>query len=158
MRLSGGQKPDFRTPNGFRGKPLKGATEELFVAAAKTLKAEGRVKPENCFADGTKTESGGGRHAFVRKKTAGKNDKKPDGKLRAHVRMADRIWEDENEEYGERDLEEPGGKEPYVGKDAKGSAGMLRERLERPEAAGDEENKKTEKSGGNGLFAEKKEA
>jgi hypothetical protein len=37
------------------------------------------------------------------------NDKKLDEKLRAYSRMADEIWEEENKEYGERDLEELGG-------------------------------------------------
>jgi hypothetical protein len=56
--------------------------------------------------------------------------------------MADQIWEDENEDYGERDLEELGGKESYTSKDVKELAGILKERLEKLEAAGDEENKK----------------
>jgi transposase len=35
--LSGGQKPDFRTLNDFRGKLLKGVMEEIFVTAVKML-------------------------------------------------------------------------------------------------------------------------
>jgi hypothetical protein len=56
--------------------------------------------------------------------------------------MADEIWEDENEEYGERDLEELGGKESYTSEDVKALAAVLRERLRKLEAAGEEENKK----------------
>jgi transposase len=41
MWLAGGQRPDFRTLNGFRGKLLKGVMEEIFVAAVKMLKAKG---------------------------------------------------------------------------------------------------------------------
>jgi transposase len=105
MWLSGGQKPDFRTLNTFRGKLLKGVMEELFVTTVKMLKAKGYIKLENYFVDGTKIESASGRYTFVWKKAVEKNDRKLDEKLRAYIRMADEIWEDENEEYGERDLE-----------------------------------------------------
>jgi transposase len=49
MWLSGGQKPDFRTLNDFRGKILKGVMEELFVTAVKMLAAKGYIKLENYF-------------------------------------------------------------------------------------------------------------
>jgi transposase len=79
MRLSGGQKPDFRTLNDFRGKMLKEAMEEIFVTAVKMLKAKGRIKLENYFIDGTKIESAAGRYTFVWKKAVETNDKKLDG-------------------------------------------------------------------------------
>jgi transposase len=142
MWLAGGQKPDFRTLNDFRGKLLKGVMEELFVTTVKMLKAKGYIKLENYFVDGTKIESASGRYTFVWKKAVEKNDKKLDEKLRAYIGMADQIWEDENEDYGERDLEELGGKEAYTSKDVKELAGVLRERLEELETAGDEGSKK----------------
>jgi len=134
MRLSGNQKPDFRTLNDFRGKLLKGVMEETFVTAVKTLKAKGYVKLENYFVDGTKIESASGRYTFVWKKSVEKNDKKLDEKLRAYVRMAERAWDDENDEYGNRDLEELGGKEKFTGADVKELAGILRKKIERLEA------------------------
>jgi len=133
MWLSGNQKPDFRTLNDFRGKPLKGVMEEVFVTAVKTLKAKGYIKLENYFVDGTKIESASGRYTFVWKKTVEKNDSKLDEKLRAYVKMAERAWEDENDEYGNRDLEELGGKEKFTSADVKELAGILRERIERLE-------------------------
>jgi hypothetical protein len=56
--------------------------------------------------------------------------------------MADDIWEHENEGYGDRDLEEMGGKERFTSKDVKELAGALRERIEKLEAEGGEEDKK----------------
>jgi hypothetical protein len=111
MWLSGNQKPDFRTLNDFRGKLLKGVMEEIFMTAVKMLAAKGYIKLENYFVDGTKIESASGRYTFVWKKSVEKNDKKLDEKQRAYVRMADQVWEAENDEYGNRDLEELGGKE-----------------------------------------------
>ena len=105
MWLSGSQKPDFRTLNDFRGKLLKGVMEEIFVTAVKMLSAKGYIKLENYFVDGTKIESASGRYTFVWKKAVEKNDKKLDEKLRSYIKMAEKVWDDENSEYGNRDLE-----------------------------------------------------
>jgi transposase len=114
MWLAGSQRPDFRTLNDFRGKLLKGVMEEIFVTAVKMLAAKGYIKLENYFQDGTKVESASGRYTFVWKKAVEKNDKKLDEKLRAYIRMAEQVWEDENGEYGDKDLEELGGKERFM--------------------------------------------
>ena len=143
MWLSGNQRPDFRTLNDFRGKLLKGVIEEIFVTAVKMLAAKGYIKLENYFVDGTKIESAAGRYTFVWKKAVERNDQKLDEKLRAYITMAEQVWEDENDEYGNRDLEEMGGKEKYTSADVKALAGILRERLERLEA--DEDKKKLKK-------------
>ena len=129
MWLSGNQKPDFRTLNDFRGKLLKGVMEEIFVTAVKMLAAKGYIKLENYFIDGTKIESASGRYTFVWKRAAETNDRKLDAKLRAYIQMASQVWEDENDEYGDRDLEELGGKEKFTSMDVKELAGILRERL-----------------------------
>jgi transposase len=147
MWLAGGQKPDFRTLNDFRGKMLKEVMEEIFVTAVKMLAAKGYVKLEHYFVDGTKIESASGRYTFVWKKAVEKNDKKLDEKLRAYIRVADDIWEDENQEYRDRDLEELGGKESYTSRDVKELAGILRERIEHLESTGEEECKKKLKKG-----------
>ena len=143
MWLSGNQRPDFRTLNDFRGKLLKGVMEEIFVTAVKMLKSKGYIKLENYFVDGTKVESASGRYTFVWKKAVDNYDRKLDEKLRAYIRMAEQVWEDENGEYGNRDLEELGGQEKFTSTDVKELAGMLRERLKRLEA--DEDKKKLKK-------------
>ena len=130
MWLAGNQKPDFRTLNDFRGKLLKGVMEEIFVTAVKMLAAKGYIKLENYFVDGTKIESASGRYTFVWKKSVENHDRKLDAKLRAYIQMAQQVWEDENEEYGERDLEELGGKEKFTSTDVKELADILRQRLE----------------------------
>jgi hypothetical protein len=144
MWLAGNQRPDFRTLNDFRGKILKEVMEEIFVTAVKMLAAKGYIKLENYFVDGTKIESASGRYTFVWKKSVEKNDEKLDEKLRAYVRMAGQAWEDENDEYGNRGLEEMGGKEKFSSADVKALAGILRERIERLE---DGEDKKKLKKG-----------
>jgi transposase len=129
MWLAGGQKPDFRTLNDFRGKLLKGVMEEVFVAAVKMLAAKGYVNLDKYFVDGTKIESAAGRYTFVWKRAVETNDRKLDEKLRSYIRMAERVWEEENGKYGDKDLEELGGKEGYTGADVKELAGILKERI-----------------------------
>jgi len=130
MWLAGGQKPDFRTLNDFRGKILKGVMEEIFVTAVKMLTAKGYVKMENYFVDGTKIESAAGRYTYVWKKNVEKNDRLLDEKLRSYVRLAEQIWEEENGEYGDKDLEELGGKEGYTSADVKELARVLKEKIQ----------------------------
>jgi transposase len=144
MCLAGNRKPDFRTLNDFRGKLLKGVMEEIFVTAVKMLAAKGYIKLENYFVDGTKIESASGRYTFVWKKAVEKNDKKLDAKLRAYIRTAGRVWKEENEEYGDRDLEELGGKEKFTSADVKELAGILREKIERLGEAEDKKKLKRE--------------
>ena len=144
MWLAGNQKPDFRTLNDFRGNLLKGVMEEIFVTAVKMLAAKGYIKLENYFVDGTKIESASWRYTFVWKKSVEKNDKKLDEKLRAYIRMAEKIWDDENGEYGNGDLEELGGKEKFTGKDVKELAGILRGRIESLQAGEDKKKLKKE--------------
>ena len=131
MWLAGGQKPDFRTLNDFRGKLLKGVMEEIFVTAVKMLAAKGYIKLDKYFVDGTKIESASGRYTFVWKKAVEKNDKKLDEKLRAYVRLAEKAWEEENDEYKDSDLEELGGKEKFTGGDVKKLAAVLKGRIQR---------------------------
>ena len=142
MWLSGSQRPDFRTLNDFRGKLLKGTMEEIFVTAVKMLAAKKYIKLENYFFDGTKVESASGRYTFVWKKSVEKNDKKLDEKLRAYINMANQIWDDENNDYGNRDLEELGGKEKFTSADVKELAGILQQRLDVLESSEDKKKLK----------------
>jgi len=116
--------------------------EEIFVTTVKMLNAKGYIKLENYFVDGTKIESASGRYTFVWKKAVEHHEKGMDAKLRAYIKMAERAWEDENSEYGNRDLEELGGKEKYTSADVKELAKILRARLERIEAGEDKKKLK----------------
>jgi transposase len=81
MWLVGGQRPDFRTLNEFRGRLLKEVMEEIFVTAVKLLKGKGYIKVEQYFVDGTKMESASRRYTLVWKKGVVKQEEK----LRAYI-------------------------------------------------------------------------
>lgn len=129
MWLTGNQKPDFRTINQFRSEKLKDVIQEVFMATAKLLEAKGYIKLENYFVDGTKIESAAGKYTFVWKRATENNERKLDEKLKAFVSTINHAVDDENVEYGERDLEELGGQTTFTAEDVKTLAATLNERL-----------------------------
>ncbi len=129
MWIAGNQKPDFRTINKFRGTKLKDVMEEVFMSTVKLLSAKGYVKLENYFVDGTKIESAANKYTFVWKRAMETNDRKLDMKLKAFLKEIDRVSDEENVEYGERDLEEMGEQATFTANDVALLAQTLNERI-----------------------------
>jgi len=107
--LSGGNQPDFRTINAFRGEKMKGAIEEVFRLVLEVLLEGGYVKLENYFVDGTKIEADANRHKVVWAKSRAKYEGRLRKKVKELLKEVDAVNEAENAEYGEKDLEEMGG-------------------------------------------------
>jgi len=57
MWLSGGNRPDFRTINRFRGERLKGKIQAVFTEVLEYLIEHKFIKLENYFVDGTECKS-----------------------------------------------------------------------------------------------------
>ena len=53
MWLSGGNQPDFRTINDFRGSRMSSVIDQVFAEVLAYLIETGHVKLENYFVDGT---------------------------------------------------------------------------------------------------------
>jgi hypothetical protein len=62
MWLAGRQQPDFRTVNRFRSERMKEQLEKIFAGMLELLMAEGYIKLENYFVDGTKIEANANRY------------------------------------------------------------------------------------------------
>ena len=107
--LSGGNQPDFRTINSFRGEKMKGAIVEVFTRVLELLVEEGYVKLENYFVDGTKIEANANRHKVVWAKSRAKYQEGLREKVKELLKEIDAVNDAENEEYGDKDLEEMGG-------------------------------------------------
>ncbi len=129
MWLSGGNRPDFRTLNNFRSSRLKGVIDEVFTAILELLIEEGLVKFEDLYLDGTKLESSANRYTFVWAKTVKRNKGKLQDKIRILLDQIDRVNEEENREYGDRDLEEVGGEEGFDSERLKKRLTELQDRL-----------------------------
>jgi len=129
MWLAGSQRPDFRTINAFRSSKLKNIMEEVFMTTVKLLAAKGYVKLENYFVDGTKIESAANKYTFVWKRAIDTNERKLDEKLKAFLKEVDHVTDDENNEYGDQDLEEMGEKTGFTADDVATIAKTLNERI-----------------------------
>jgi len=109
MWLRGGNRPDFRTLNAFRGEKMKGVIEEVFTSVLELLVEEGYVKLENYFVDGSKVEANANRHKVVWEKSRAKYQQRLREKVKELLEEIDAVNEAENEAYGDEDLEELGG-------------------------------------------------
>jgi len=133
MWLSGGNRPDFRTINGFRGERMKGVIEEVFTSVLELLVEEGYVKLENYFVDGSKVEANSNRHKVVWAKSRAKYQARLREKVKALLEEIEAVNEAENEAYGDQDLEEMGGGEIDAEKLEKKIAELNQRLKEQPE-------------------------
>ena len=117
MWLAGGQSPDFRTLNRFRGSLLKGVIKDVFLSTLKMLQAEGHINLSHYFIDGTKIESAAGKYTFVWRKSVEKYDRQLDAKLHAYLEMVNDIWDHENAVYGDNDFDELIRKDDFTSED-----------------------------------------
>jgi transposase len=108
MWLSGNQQPDFRTINRFRSEVVKDVIEDIFTSVLEVLIAEGYVKLENYFLDGTKMEANANKYSWVWGKSTKRYKRKLQEKVKELIAQIEQVNEAENAEYGERDLEEMG--------------------------------------------------
>jgi len=152
MWISGESRPDFRTINDFRGSRMRQVIEEVFSAVLEYLIAEGHVKLENYFVDGTKVEADANKHKVVWAKKRENYQRRVQEQIKGLLKQIEEVNEEEQEEYGDEDLEEMGGH----GKDINGEAlqkkmdelnQRLREKLRKPKegAAARKVMKKLEK-------------
>jgi transposase len=119
--LSGGNRPDFRTINAFRGERMKLVIEAIFTSVLELLVEEGYVKLENYFVDGTKVEANANRHKVVWAKSRAKYQERLREKVQELLKEIDAVNAAEDEEYGDKDLDEVEG----------GGGGIDAEKLEK---------------------------
>lgn len=102
MWLGGTKVPDFRTINNFRSGRLKDTFEGLFTQMVELLHSEGLVSLNVQYIDGTKVESVANKYSFVWKRATLTNQGKLDAKVKAVLREAETVLEEENaSEYAE---------------------------------------------------------
>lgn len=134
MWLSGGNQPDFRTINRFRGDRLKGKIQEVFTEVLEYLIEAKYIRFEQYFVDGTKIEANANKYSFVWKKSTSKYKQQLLEKVAELFEKIDQINEEENRIYGDRDLEELGEESEVTSEDLKKLADRMSEKLiEEPE-------------------------
>jgi len=112
MWLCGGNNPDFKTINTFRSERMKDIILDIFSEVVELLHKEGYIKLENYFMDGTKIEANANKYSWVWGKSTKRYKEKLRIKCQELLQYAELTNEEENEEYGERNLEELGNNKP----------------------------------------------
>ena len=108
MWLAGMSQPDFRTISNFRSGRLKPHIERLFASLLEVLIEEGYINLKNYFVDGSKWEADANPHSHVWGKNTERYKTKTQERIRALLDEIDQLNEDEDQRYGNADLEEKG--------------------------------------------------
>ena len=129
MWISANNRPDFRTINRFRSVVMREIMEQVFTAVVRLLIEEGYVKLEHYFLDGTKMEANANKYTAVWAKSTGRYKDQLEKKIKELLDDIDQENEEEDEEYGERDLEELGEDKPIDAEKIEKKMRELNERL-----------------------------
>jgi transposase len=129
MWISGNNRPDFRTINRFRSSVMKEGIEVVFTEVLQYLIEEGYVSLENYFLDGTKIEANANKYKWVWAKSTAKYKERLQEKIQELLRNIDQENEAEQAAYGDKDLEETGGRNKQGGGGINSEA--LQKRIER---------------------------
>jgi transposase len=108
MWLSGMQRPDFRTINNFRSGRLKGVINQVFSSMIIFLTDNKYIKLEDYFVDGTKVEANANRYSYVWSKNTQRYKAMTEDKIKELLKDIERINQEEEKEYGDKDLDELG--------------------------------------------------
>ena len=108
MWLAGRQRPDHRTINRFRSERMKDQLENVFASLLELLVAEGYVKLDHYFMDGTKIEANANRYTFVWGKAVVKHKAKLEEKVRTLFAGIEQLQLEEDRAHGGSDLLELG--------------------------------------------------
>jgi hypothetical protein len=89
---------------------MKGVIGEVFSGVVEYLVVEGYVKLEDLFVDGSKIEADANKHKVVWAKRKERYEKRVKEQFGELLEQIEKVNEAEQVEYGERDLEEMGGR------------------------------------------------
>jgi Transposase and inactivated derivatives len=148
MWLCGGNQPDFMAVNRFRSERMKDVIIEVFAEVVDLLVREKYIKLENYFLDGTKIEANANKYSWVWGKSTNRYKNALMEKCQELFKEIDRINDEENDEYGDSDLEELGNDKPIDSGAIKEAVRKIDERLAKKtkEEKADAETKRLKKA------------
>lgn len=105
MWLSGKQYPDFRTINNFRSGRLKDSIHTVFKSLLLLMFDEGYIHLEEYYCDGTTIQADANKHKVVWKKNSSRYLENIEKSIDSTLLEIDQLIKEENEVYGDEDLE-----------------------------------------------------
>ncbi|MFN2302587.1 MAG: IS1182 family transposase, partial [Anaerolineales bacterium] len=131
MWLSGGNRPDFRTINRFRGERLTEIIQEVFAQLVLYLASQDYIKLTHYFTDGTKLEANANKYSYVWRKSTTRYQKAVMEKVKELFKEIDQINEEEDQEYCDDDLDELGEGKEINSEEIEALAKKLSEKLKK---------------------------
>ena len=129
MWLSAMQTPDFRTINNFRSGQLKPLLDEVFNQVLQFLFDNEYVRLEHYFVDGTKLRADANKYSYVWAKNTDRYKKAVQQKIKELLDHIEDENEQEQEEYGDENLEEFGDSSPLNSEEIRKKIAQINERL-----------------------------
>jgi len=140
MWLSGMNRPDFRTINNFRSGRLKPHIERIFTSLLETLIEQGYINLKNYFVDGSKWEANANPHSHVWAKNTKRYKAKTRERIEKLLKEIDALNEEENQLYGDKDLEEKGEGKDLNSKDVEEKLEVLKTKLDQQKQQQQQDN------------------
>lgn len=125
MWLSGMQRPDFRTINLFRSGRLKDVIDQVFSSMVLFLIDNKYIDLHEYFVDGTKLRADNNRHKVVWAKNTKRYKDNAQRKIKELLQHIESVNDQENERYGDNDLEELGEHTTLTSEDVKEQVARL---------------------------------
>lgn len=104
--LSGGNKPTRNVINDFRKDKMKLIIEDVFAELLLILEQKGYIDLKDYFVDGTKMEANANKYSFVWKTSVEKNREKLQKKVHDLMNEIDKLNEEEDELYPDKEENE----------------------------------------------------
>jgi len=133
MWLSGQQRPSYRSINRFRSEYLKDIMEDVFTQVLDLLHREGYIKFEEYFVDGTIVEADANKHSHVWKKNSERYKKAVQQRVHSLLEDIEKINDEEDQRYGDQDLEELGEKSDLTSEKVKEASERINKKLQERE-------------------------
>lgn len=131
MWLAGMERPDHTTVNRFRGIYLNACLGEVFSELIGFLLTEGYVEGKDYFVDGTMLEADARKHHVVWRKNTQRYAARVRERVAEILREVERVNREEDEYYGDRDLEETGEGSDVTAEQIEEAARRVGEQLEK---------------------------
>lgn len=108
MWLAGMERPNFNTVNRFRSVYLRECLDDVFARLTEMLLNEGYITGQDYFVDGTKLEADARKHHVVWQKNTQRYARAVRRRALEILEEVERVNQQEDQRYGDRDLEEMG--------------------------------------------------
>jgi transposase len=142
MWLSGMQRPDFNTVNRFRSDYLKDVLPQVYARTVELLLAEGYIRFEDYFIDGTKMEADASKHKVIWRKNTERYKARVQERVREILGEVDAINQAEDEVYEGKDLPERGLDAEVNSEQIRAAAEEIKARVKEKESAEQKEAKR----------------